>query len=259
MTSIVRERRSRLAVWSAQLAALSVPVLIIAAVGRRTRLLAAEPTYAAMALGFFIAAVAVIAAVAAFMAIWRDGRRGGAAALRGLVVGLLVLTIPAIGAWRIVVYPRLTDVSTDPENPPAFVKALDDRASDDAPVVSPGPDEIALQASAYPDIVPRHYPVGTARVYDEAKAIVDARRWTVLDAHAPSQADQTGRIEAVAATLLFGFRQDVAIEVLPDGDGSLVQMRSAARNAAHDLGADAERIRKFFADLDAALEGVNSD
>ncbi len=209
-------------------------------------------------MGFAIAAVAVIAAVAAFMAIWRDGRRGAGAALRGLLVGLLVLTIPAVGAWRVVVYPRLTDVSTDPENPPAFVKALADRSPDDARIANPGPDEIALQESAYPDIVPRHYPVGTARVYDAARAIVVARRWTVLDDHAPSQADEAGRIEAVAVTLLFGFRQDVVIEVLPDGDGALVQMRSAARNAAHDLGADAERIRKFFADLDSALQGTDN-
>jgi hypothetical protein len=34
-------------------------------------------------------------------------------------------------------------------------------------------------------------------------------------------------------------------------------MRSAARNGAHDLGADADRIRDFFTDLDTALEGVS--
>jgi hypothetical protein len=33
-------------------------------------------------------------------------------------------------------------------------------------------------------------------------------------------------------------------------------MRSAARNGAHDLGADAERIRAFFKDLDAGLQGI---
>jgi hypothetical protein len=254
MTTMIRERRSRLADWSARLATLSLPVLIIAAVGRRARLLDAEPTYAVIA-----AAVAVIAAVAAFMAIWRDGRRGAGAAVRGLVIGLLVLTLPAIGAWRIVAYPRLTDISTNPEDPPPFIKALDDRSPDDRRIVDPTPDEIALQESAYPDIVPRHYPVSTARVFDEAKTIVDARRWTVLDARAPSDADETGRIEAVAVTLPFGFRQDVVVVVLPDGDGALVEMRSAARNAAHDLGADVQRIRKFFADLDDALQGVTSE
>ncbi len=36
-----------------------------------------------------------------------------------------------------------------------------------------------------------------------------------------------------------------------------VDMRSAARNAAHDLGSDADRVRRFFGDLDTALEGVS--
>ena len=256
MISRLRELQSRLAVWSARLAALSIPVLVIAAVGRRARLLDATSTYAVMAVGFAIAALAVIAAVAAFMAIWRDGRGGTGAAVRGFVIGLLVLAIPAIGAWRIVVHPRLTDISTNPRDPPPFIRALADRASDDAAVVDAGQADIALQESAYPDIVPRHYPISTARVFDEAKTIVDRRRWTILDARAPSEIDETGRIEAVAMTLLFGFRQDVVILVVPDGDGALVEMRSAARNAAHDLGANAERIRGFFADLDDALQGI---
>ncbi|MBN9011317.1 MAG: DUF1499 domain-containing protein [Rhizobiales bacterium] len=34
-------------------------------------------------------------------------------------------------------------------------------------------------------------------------------------------------------------------------------MRSAARNGAHDLGADAARIRDFFGDLDDSLQGIS--
>jgi uncharacterized protein (DUF1499 family) len=259
MISRLRERQSRLAAWSAWLAALSIPVLVIAAIGHRVRLLDATPTYATMALGFSIAALAVIAAAAAFAAIWRDGRKGAGSALRGLVVGLAVLSIPAFDAWQIVSYPRLTDVSTAPDHPPRFVRAFADRGADDLPITAPDDDDIAVQRAAYPDIVSRHYPVSTARIFDEARAIVDRRRWSVLDARAPSEIDETGRIEAVAVTLLFGFRHDVAIVIVPDGDGALVDMRSAARNAAHDLGANARRIRKFLADLDRALQGISGD
>ena len=74
MTSKLRERHSRLAVWSVRLALLSLPILIIAAVGHRTGRLDAVPTYGAMALGFGLALLAVIAALIAFEAIWRDGR-----------------------------------------------------------------------------------------------------------------------------------------------------------------------------------------
>ena len=256
MTSRLGERRSRLAAVSARLAALSVPVLIIAAIGHRANMLEATPTYAVMALGFSLAALAAITALAAFSGIWRDGRKGAGAATRGLLIALLVLVLPAIGAWKVVTLPRLIDISTDPRDPPQFEKAQLDRARDEQPITNPDEDAIAAQEDAYPDIAPRHYPVSTARVYDEAKTIVDDRHWRILVTHAPSETDESAHIEAVATTPIFGFRQDVAIRIVPDGDGALVDMRSAARNAAHDLGADAERIRAFFHDLDSALQGV---
>ena len=82
MSYRTRERRSRLAVWSIRLAILALPVLIIAAVGHRTEMLDAVSTYGAMAVGFAIAALAVIAAIAALEGIWRDGRKGAGIALR---------------------------------------------------------------------------------------------------------------------------------------------------------------------------------
>jgi uncharacterized protein (DUF1499 family) len=244
--------------WSLRFGLLAIPILLIASVGHRARLIDATATYGIIALGFSIAGLAVIAAFIAFERIWHDGRKGAGAALRGLVLGLLVLSLPAVGAWKVVTLPRLNDISTDLVNPPEFVRAAADRSADDVPIADPGDEDAALQASAYPDIVPRHYPVGPARVYEAALAIVNKRRWTLLDARAPTADDSTGHIEAVAITLIFGFRQDVVIRIVPDGEGALVDMRSAARNAAHDLGADADRIRAFFADLDDALQGTGS-
>jgi hypothetical protein len=257
MSARTFEGYSRLAEWSAYLAALSIPVLIIAAVGHRARVLEASSTYGTIALGFTLAGLAVIAALAAFVTIWRDGTRGVGTAIRGLVLGLLVLIVPAVGAWKVVTDPRLTDISTDLTNPPRFDRAYFDRGPADAPIVEPGPPEAAAQREAYPDIVPRHYPVSPARVYLEAKAIVDRRGWEILAATEPTEKSPSASIEAVATTLIFAFRQDVVIRILPDGDGTRVDMRSAARNAAHDLGSDADRVRRFFADLDNALEGVS--
>lgn len=249
-------QRSRLAGWSAYLAVLSIPVLIIAAVGHRAGLMDVTSTYSVMAVGFLLAAAAVIAAIVAFVTIWRDGNRGTARALGGLLVGLAVLTMPALGAWAVVTLPRLTDVSTDPANPPPLSAALHDRTAQDAPITGPDAGSAPEQRQAYPDIVPRHYPVSTARVYLEARGIVDRRGWRVLSDVAPSDTDASASIEAVAQTVVFGFRQDVAIRIMPEGDGSRVDMRSASRSTAHDLGSDAQRVRRFFKDLDAALQGV---
>ncbi|HET7715909.1 MAG TPA: DUF1499 domain-containing protein [Bauldia sp.] len=252
----LRERRSLLAVWAERLSLLAVPVLIIAAFGHRAGMMDATPTYATMAVGFALAALGVIAAIAAFEGIWRDGRKGIGAALRGLLLGLLILVVPLVGAWKLVTYPRLTDISTDLDDPPQFLLALSNRPADAAPLDPPDEEEAELQREGYPDIVPRHYPVGTARVFEDALAIAGKRGWTILGSQRPEEPDNVGRIEAVDSTLLFGFRHDIVIRIVPDGEGALVDMRSAARNGAHDLGANAERIRTFFAELDASLQGI---
>lgn len=258
MKQSIVEKTSRFAIWSARLVLLSLPLLIIAAIGQRSGLMEATATYGVIALAFSLAALGVIAAIAGFEAIWREGRKGLGAALAGLLLGLAVLSVPAVGAWMLVSNPRLTDISTDPDDPPYFAMAFADRPADANRISRPGEEEAAIQREAWPDIVPRHYPLDTVAVFGAVAAIVEDRRWTVLDSRPPANSGETGRIEAVAQTLLFGFRQDVVIRVAPDGEGTLVDMRSAARYGAHDLGADAERIRAFFRDLDAALRGMGA-
>ncbi|SDB29477.1 DUF1499 domain-containing protein [Bauldia litoralis] len=259
MSSRLRERRSSLATWSSRLALVSIPILVIVAIGHRSGLMSATQAYASMALGFGLAGLAVLAALGALEGIWRDGRKGLGSAIAGLLVGLAVLVLPLAGAWHLMSYPQLIDISTDLEDPPAFLLAAADRPADARPVTDPSEDDADVQREAYPDIVPRHYPVGTARVFEDAKVIVDRRGWRLLGARPPTETAEAGWIEAVAATPVFGFRQDVAIRILPDGEGALVDVRSAARNGAHDLGANAERIRAFFRDLDASLQGISEE
>lgn len=258
MTSRLRERRSRLALWSSRFALVAIPILVIVAIGHRTDSIDASAAYGAMALAFSLAALAVVAALVAFEAIWRDGRKGFGAALVGMFLGFAVLVIPAIGAWKIVHYPPLVDVSTDVESPPNFLRATAERQAAGIRVGRFSSDDIAKLRQAYPDILPRFYPLDTVAVFAAADAIVERRRWIVLDRRPPLNADDSGRIEAVAQTFLFGFKQDVVVRVAPEGEGTQVDMRSVARSGTHDLGANAERIRGFFRDLDTALQGLGA-
>ncbi|MHA1158287.1 MAG: DUF1499 domain-containing protein [Alphaproteobacteria bacterium] len=256
MVARTQQGYSRLSAISAALSSVSVPVLVITAIGHRARLLDTTTTFAAMALGFVLAGLAVITAIAAFTSIWQDGREGVGRALRGLVVGLLVLSFPIFGAWRLVSEPQLTDITTSLDDPPHFASVLADHEAGDSRRRFIGEAGAALQREAHPDLVPRFYPVGTPRVYEEALTIATRRGWQILASRAPGEQDVTGRIEGVASTLVFGFRQDVVIRIVPEGEGALVDMRSAARRASHDLGTNARRIRVFLAALDAALQGV---
>jgi hypothetical protein len=209
--------------------------------------------YIAIAAGFGLAFAAVIASAIAFYGIWHDGHSGFAYALAGVLLGLLVLVVPAVGAWRIVTLPRLADISTDTVDPPFFAFAGQEGVRH--PVRPPAGDA-ALQRAAYPDILSHRYPVAVPRVLEETRAVAERFGWHVLDEAAPLTADGSARLEAVAMTLLLAARDDVVIRIEPDGDGARVDMRSASRYVKHDLGANAGRVRSFMAALDRALAGA---
>lgn len=235
---------------------LGVPVLLFAAFAHRFALIATPAMYTLMAIGFGLAFAGVITAAASLNAIWRDGRSGFGIAMCGLILGLLILVIPAVGAWRIVTLPRIADVTTDTVDPPAFAFAGMDGARH---AMRPSPGDITMQRTAYPDILSHRYPVSVPRVMEQARALAELSGWHVLDEVAPVGDEGTGRIEAVAMTAFFANRNDVVIRVEPDGDGSRVDVRSASRYVKHDLGVNAARIRGFLASLDASLAGAVSE
>lgn len=67
------------------------------------------------------------------------------------------------------------------------------------------------------------------------------------------EAPDEAMIEAFARTPIFGFVDDVVVRLRSNSEGTQVDMRSASRSGEHDLGSNARRIRRFFADLDAVL------
>ena len=143
-----------------------------------------------------------------------------------------------------------------------------------------------LVITSYPRVGSRRYNTGAARIYAAARAIINKRHWKVLairglpDAGTDASADAEGGeektdagkkdddtpldpdapldidIEAVASSLVFGFKSDVVIAIQSEAESTLVDMRSASRYGQHDFGANATLIEKFLADLDAALIGI---
>src|SRR5438477_13150996 len=90
------------------------------------------------------------------------------------------------------------------------------------------------------------------RAYEVTLALINKRKWLVIDARAPQLPRRFGRIEAVARTPIMGFREDLSIRVTPDGDGSRVDIRSASRYFESDLGSNAARISKLIDDINTA-------
>lgn len=235
-----------------RLALLPLPLTILAVLLRQLDRLEIAPLFVTLALAWLLAAVAIVAAAVALRAIWRDGDEGAGMAIGAIALAVAALILPAIVLVDLARLPRLADVSTDVIDPPLFT------AAPDSVVMRPLPGEgiQAAQLAAYPAIVPRHYPLAPARVYQAIDGLVAARGWTVTDERAPDADNEVGWIEAGAKTFLLALPVDVVIRVIADGTGTLVDMRSAVRIGAHDLGDDAARIGDFFADLDTSLQGV---
>jgi len=107
----------------------------------------------------------------------------------------------------------------------------------------------------YPDLQAQHFKASPDKVFDAALAVSRASGWETLPASASTPATSKSReIRAVATSRLWRFKDDVTILIEPEGDGSVVNIRSNSRVGQGDLGANARRIRQFQSDLAARLQ-----
>ena len=245
---------SRLAAWSARLALFALAVAALSVIIVRSGLLEIEPSLATFAAALIFAGLAVLLSFMAFVAIWRQGLSGLGSAILGLFLGLLLLGYPGYLGYRASKLPAISDITTDPGNPPRFdvLARLRPRGSNDYP----GAAVARAQRTAYPDIVPLQVNAPVKLTYDIALTLVNKRKWHVVDARPPAAGRREAVIEAVARTPIMGFRDDVVIRVSATGDGTRVDMRSASRYGRHDFGTNAARIRSLLEDLDDALSSA---
>jgi uncharacterized protein (DUF1499 family) len=188
------------------------------------------------------AALAGVALVVVGALLVRGPRRGRARAAAALLAAaaLAAIAVPwnALRTARAV--PPIHDITTDLEDPPAFV-ALRDRPGATNPVEYGGPEVAAQQRAGYPDLAPDTLPVPPREALARAEAAARALGWTVAAVDTAA-----GRLEATDRTLWFGFYDDVVVRVTPAGSGSRVDVRSLSRVGGSDVGANAARIRKFL-------------
>ncbi len=250
-TLYLEERTSKLAIWSLRLALFAIPVIVLAAGLYRIDLLAFQPAVATLGLGLTLALLGGLLAVAACVSIWESGWRGFGKALSALAITLALVAGPAAVLARGWMLPPLTDLSTDPADPPHFRAMGFARPSGANPVFDPDEERAALQRSAYPGIKPMDLDATPEEAFNAILALVRQRKWRILDAVPPRGGVRDGQIEAVAPTPLLGFRNDIVIRVRPTQKGARVDVRSASRYGAHDLGENAWRISRLMADLSA--------
>jgi uncharacterized protein (DUF1499 family) len=203
--------------------------------------------YSMMPASGYTAAGAVVLATAALVLGWSRVRLRGRLLLAvALVMGAVLAYVPWNYQRIRSTLPPVHDITTDPDNPPAFAAVLPARAAENARSVVYDHAELPqLQKKAYPDLAPITAAVPVAKAFDRALAVARAMPgWTIVAADA-----KAGRIEANQQSRWFRFTDDVVIRIAGDETGSRIDMRSTSRQGRSDYGVNAARIRAYMTAL----------
>ena len=179
--------------------------------------------------GAMLAGLAAIGAASIALAVPRL-RHPKSILIAALLLGAASAAVPLEHLRRVKTLPYINDITTDTEKPPQFLQ--------------PKPYErhfAELQGIGYPHLQPLQLALPPAQAFARARAAAQALGWeiVVLD-------ESAGRIEALATTRWFGFKDDMVVRIVPAGAGSRIDVRSKSRVGRSDIGANARRIQEFL-------------
>jgi uncharacterized protein DUF1499 len=247
---------SALATWSRNLAVFSVIAVLVSIIIVRFGFLEIKPAMATFFGGLAVAGLSILVGLGAFASIWQNGSRGMGRILLALLINALVLAYPAYLALQYRKLPKIYDITTDPIDPPRFEALARLRAGEGAnSAVYAGLYSAEQQRTAYPDIETVELELPAPRAYDVVLQLVNKRKWRIVDER-PPQPRREGHIEAIAQTLIMGFREDVVIRIKADGEDSRVDIRSSSRFFDSDLGSNAKRVAAMIEDINTAAEAA---
>jgi len=246
---------SALASWARRLAVFSLVATVVSVAIVRFGFLEFHPAIATFFGALAAAGLSILLALLAFISIWHNGLRGMGRILTALVLNAMILAYPGYLAYKYRTLPAIHDITTDPINPPRYEALARLRTGDGVnTAVYAGLYSAEQQHAAYPAIEPVVLDMPAQRAYETTLNLIKRRKWRIVDERPPQPPRREGRIEAVAYTPVMGFSEDIAVRIVPDGEGSRVDLRSASRYFEHDLGSNAARLARLIDDINDADE-----
>ncbi|MGL4199244.1 MAG: DUF1499 domain-containing protein [Allorhizobium sp.] len=169
---------SRSAFFARRLALLSLAMLAVVLLAHRFGPLSTPDFVLLVLVSAIPAALAVPLALVGLARLWQVGALGGVAAAWALVFAALPLALPAYGYYLYVSKPKLTEVSTDLADRPAFVSVPE--AEQKLLPRPPLPEEAGTaQLAAYPGLNGRRYEGAIDRVYEAVRKVAAENRLVV--------------------------------------------------------------------------------
>ena len=191
------------------------------------------------AVGFLVGFIGLVGGIIAAIVVLRRKRTSDrrpvfvGTALSALIV--VFLGAQFAGARGV---PPMHDVTTDMADPPSFdvvVKLRGEGA--DINTLAYDPEKLPpQQRAAYPKLVPLDVSATPTAAFDTTVAVLRDLGLEVVNADRESM-----RIEAVATTFWFGFKDDVVVRIRPTDTGARIDVRSVSRVGVGDSGVNAGR------------------
>ncbi len=240
------ESSSRAARLAAILGLGALAVCVLGPVVVQLGLTAPMAGFAAFLLGNLLALAALVSGT---IGVWGTrvaaGRSGRGRALMGVAAGLLIIGLAVSANISAGFPPRINDITTDTEDPPAFQAARTLDANRGRDLSYPGESFASLQRRAYPDLAPIEVSRSPAKAFDDVRRAAAELGWEIT-----AEDTDAGTIEATDTSQVFRFVDDISIRVRPSPSGARIDMRSKSRDGQGDIGANAARIRAFRKAID---------
>lgn len=258
MRFAVPEGSPPIARWTTRAALFSFAVLVAALFLHRLFGMSTPIALNLFTLAFLGAVLTLVLGVMAALRIWRAGGGGAARVFAGTVMALGILAWPLAYLPTVHALPMLNDVTTDTADPPRFVALASRRGKGTNSADYPGEPFAKLQAIAYADLEPIDLPRSTTEAFElSADTLRNKLGMSIVREQAPDPGSgRPGFIEAVDQTLIVGFYDDVAVRVVGDASRARIDVRSASRYGRHDLGQNAERVRRVLKEIVAQVEAT---
>jgi uncharacterized protein (DUF1499 family) len=169
------------------------------------------------------------------------------------VIGTLISFAVALPVFAVIFahakYPPINDITTNFENPPEYVHAVEFVANQGRDMKYNRDKYMAAQQKGYPPLAPAGVQGDPAAVFEKVKTLAA----TIPDWQVTYVDPKTMTLEGVCSTHLFHFQDDFVIQVRPGPNGtSLVEMRSKSRDGIGDAGVNYNRIVMFLGKLQSA-------
>ena len=257
--------------WIVFLLAVALPIwFMAAALGYRFGVLDLGTALSKMTIAWGPMLVFVVGGLAALMLvlglIWSPRVKTVILALVSLLIaGLCFGRIAAFGATAQSV-PPIHDIQTDWSDPIQLSDELmavrgegsnpvrDDAVMPEAinarwPGIG-GKTVAELQADAYPEVKSLIVAAPTDVVFSAVYTTLSDMGMEFV-----TENEAAGMIEATATTSWYGFKDDVAVRIRPQGEGSEIDVRSISRVGLSDLGANAKRVNAILESVSSQLRG----